>query len=280
MAPVFSGGFNYAPVNHTNQLLATIITSVICAIGVVAVLALCRRRKILWPVAVLISGGATFLLEPLFDHLYGLWFATHGQWNAVITYGIHIPIWLPLIYVPYYGAWTVYLVRRFSRGASLASVALLFVASAILAGLAETLYIQVFNLYRYESHQPFAISHYPIFLAVVNGVPPFLASIVYVRLVPKLQGWWMVSLLGVVPVCFAADSFGAGWLYLAARNGSTHPSMLLLSLLALLSVASSFGIVLTAAKVAGINQGVGEPVPEPEPAPRPAAATHSLQPAA
>jgi hypothetical protein len=261
MAPVVSHGFNYAPVNHTNQLLATIITSLICAGAVAAVVLLCRRQKIVWPLVVLVSGGATFLLEPLFDHLYGLWFATQGQWNAVVTYGIHIPIWLPIIYVPYYGAWTVYLVRRFSRGASLGSVAKLFVASVFLAALAETLYIQVFNLYRYETSQPFSVAHYPIFVAFVNGVPPFLASIIYVRLVPKLKGWWMLSLVGVVPVCFAAGSFGTGWLYLAARNGSQHPSMLLLSILALVCVAGAFGIVLTAAKLADLDVGVNVPLP-------------------
>jgi hypothetical protein len=230
--------------------------------AVLAVLVLCRRERITWPILVLISGGATFLLEPLFDHLYGLWFFADGQWTAIETYGIHVPIWLPIVYVPYYGAWTVWLVRRWNRGATMGDVAKLFVASVTLAALAETFYIQVFDLYVYQDSQPFHVADYPVWVAFVNGVPPFLASIVYVRLVPLLRGWASLALVAVVPVCFAADSFGSGWLYLAARHSSEDPSMPLLSILALVTVGLCFGLVLAAAKLAGLDRPAAAP-PEP-----------------
>lgn len=265
MAPVESQGIDQA-VDETAQLLATVLTSVVAIAAAVAVVILCRRERIVWPLFVLVSGGATFLLEPLFDHLYGLWFFTGGQWTAIETYGIHVPIWLPIVYVPYYGAWTVWLVRRFSRGATLGEVAKLFVASVALAALAETLYIQVFELYVYQDSQPFHVADYPVWVAFVNGVPPFLAAIVYLRLVPLLSGWANLALIGVVPVCFAADSFGSGWLYLAARHSSEDPSMVLLSALALLTVASCFGLILAAAKLAGME--APRPLaPSPPPAP-------------
>jgi hypothetical protein len=252
MAPVRSQGAD-AVVGHTDQLLATVITSAIAVAAVLATIALCRRQRISWPLLVLVSGGATFLLEPLFDHLYGLWFYTRGQWNAVVTYGIHVPIWLPIVYVPYYGAWTVFLVRRFERGAAMGDIAKLFAASVFLATLAEQLYIQAFGLYGYQGRQPFYVSHYPIFVAVVNGVPPFLAAIVYERLVPLLRSWAKLALVGVVPVCFCADSFGSGFLYLAARH-SEHPSMVALSILALITVAVAVGMVFAAAKLACLDR--------------------------
>jgi hypothetical protein len=241
-------------VGHADQLIATILTSVVAVAAVVATIAFCQRQRVAWPLLVLVSGGATFLLEPMFDHLYGLWFFTHGQWNAVVTYGIHVPIWLPIVYVPYYGAWTVFLARRFERRATMADIAKLFVASIFLATLAEQLYIQVFGLYDYRVDQPFYVAHYPIFVAVVNGVPPFLAAIVYVRLVPLLRGWASLALLAVVPVCFCADSFGSGFLYLAARHASGKPSMALLSILALVTVAGAAGMVFVAAKLAGLDR--------------------------
>lgn len=254
MAPVDSQGVDSAVVGDTAQLLATLLTSAIAVAAVLATIALCRRQRISWPLLVLVSGGATFLLEPLFDHLYGLWFFTENQWTAIETYGIHIPIWLPIVYVPYYGAWTVWLVGRFSRGATMREVANLFLASVALAALAETLYIQVFDLYVYQDSQPFHVADYPVWVAFVNGVPPFLAAIVYVRLVPLLRGWAQVALLGVVPVCFAADSFGSGWLYLAARHSGEDPPMALLTILALVAVASCFGMVMVAAKLAGLDR--------------------------
>jgi hypothetical protein len=253
MAPVRSHGAD-ALVGHADQLIATVLTSTVAVAAVLATIALCRRQRIRWPLLVLVSGGATFLLEPLFDHLYGLWFFTHGQWNAVVTYGIHVPIWLPIVYVPYYGAWTVFLIRRFARGATAGDIAKLFVASVSLATLAEQLYIQAFHLYDYQAGQPFYVAHYPVFVAVVNGVPPFLAAIVYVRLVPLLRGVSQLAHLAVVPVCFCADSFGSGFLYLAARHSGSHPPMALLSILALVTVATAVGMVFAAAKLAGLDQ--------------------------
>jgi hypothetical protein len=237
-------------VDDTSQLLATILTSAITLAAVVAVVAFCRRQRVTWPLLVLVSGGATFLLEPLFDHLYGLWFWTENQWTVITTYGISIPVWLPIVYVTYYGAWTVWLRQRFERGATMREVATLFLASVAIATAFEQLYIQVFELYVYRTNQPIHVADYPEWVAFVNGVPPFLAALVYVRLVPALRGWAQLALLGVVPVCFAADSFGSGWLYLAARHSGEHPSMAILTVLALLTVVLCFGLVMTAARLA------------------------------
>jgi hypothetical protein len=254
MAPVTSHGIESHVAGDTAQLVATVLTSAIAVAAVLATIALCRRRNITWPLLVLVSGGATFLLEPMFDHYYGLWFFTENQWTAVTTYGIHVPVWLPIVYVPYYGTWTVWLVRRFSRGATQAEVMKLFVGSVALAALAETLYIQVFNLYEYQDHQPFTIAGYPVFVAFVNGVPPFLAAIVLTRLLPVLRGSERLAIVGVVPVCFATGSFGPAWLYLAARHSGTDPSMVLIQVLALVTVAGVFALVLLAARLAGIDR--------------------------
>lgn len=267
MAPVNSQGIDSAVVGDTAQLLATLLTSGITVAAVVATIVVCRRQRIVWPLLVLVSGGATFLLEPLFDHLYGLWFFTENQWTAIETYGIHIPIWLPIVYVTYYGAWTVWLVRRFDRGATMRGIATLFLGSVAMAAAFEQLYIQVFDLYVYQDSQPFHVADYPVWVAFVNGVPPFLAAIVYVRLLPLLRGWYSLALVGVVPVCFAADSFGSGWLYLAARHSGEDPPMVLLSILALVTVASCFGLVLAAAKLAGLDRRAAVPAEPVEPVP-------------
>jgi hypothetical protein len=236
-------------------LWATVITAVLAVASVIAVLVWCRRARQWWPVVVLVSGGATFLCEPMFDHYYGLWFYTRGQWNAVVTYGIHVPIWLPIVYVPYYGAWPVYLQRRFSRGASMSDITKLLFVSIVFAALLEQFYIQAFSLYGYQTHQPFTIAHYPVLVAIINGLPPFLAGILYVRLVPMLKGWKTVAHLIVVPIAFAAGSFGAAWLYLGARQSHTqHPSMLLLDLTMISAAVFGVAMVLGAAKLLGIDR--------------------------
>ncbi len=128
----------------------------------------------------------------------------------------------------------------------------------MLAGFAETLYIQVFGLFAYQDHQPLTVAGYPIFVAFVNGVPPFLAAIVYARLIPLLGGWDRLAILGVVPVCFAAGSFGNGWLYLAARHSGEDPSMAPLTALALLSIVGVFGMITFAARLAELERPSGQ----------------------
>lgn len=278
MAPVQIHGANKL-VTHAHQLLATLITSAVAVAALAAVLVWCWRNRRTWPLIVLVSGFATFLCEPMFDHYYGLWFYTDHQWNAIVTYGIHVPIWLPIVYVPYYGAWTVYLQRRFTRGVTMRELALFLIASAFLATLAEQLYIQVFSLYDYQTNQPFAVSNYPVLVAIINGFPPFLAAIIYVRLVPMLKGWWSLAHLAVVPIAFCAGSFGAAWLYLADRQSDTHhPSMALLDITMISAVVFGVGMVFAAAKLAGIDRGSGasesavDAAPAPGPARQPVAA--------
>lgn len=269
MAPVDSAGID-SVVPATPQLVATIATALVAAGAVIAVLLYCRRHRVAWPLLVLVSGTVTSLLEPLFDHLYGLWFFTQGQWTAFVTYGIHIPVWLPVIYVAYYGGCSVMFANRFSNGATMRDVGKLYIISVLLAALAEEFYINVFGLYEYQDNQPFVLFHYPVFVAFVNGVPPFLAGLVYFRLLRRLEGWSRLAFLGVVPVCFAADSFGSGFLYLAIRHLEAKPSMLVASLAALTAVAGSVGLIWTAAHLVGIPRTkapvAGEETRDPDPA--------------
>lgn len=252
MAPVDSIGID-APVDPTAQLIGTVITAVIAVSMLGATLTLCRRERIWWPVLALVSGSMTCFLEPLYDHLYGLWFLTEGQWNAFVAYGIHIPVWLPMIYVAYYGSCTVIFWYRLHKGATMRDIAVHFTISVLLACAAEQFYINVVHLYNYQDHQPFYLLNYPFFVAIVNGVPPMLSGIIYYRLVPILTGWSKVILLFVVPFSFAANSFGSGWLYLPYRHGGENPSMVVLTLLALLTAVLSITVIWTAARLAGIG---------------------------
>jgi hypothetical protein len=258
MAPVDTFGID-VPVNPTAQTIATIVTALI-AIGMVSwTLLLCRRERIWWPLLILVGGTMTCYLEPLYDHLYGLWFNAQGQWNAFVTYGIHIPVWLPMIYIAYYGGCTMLFWYRMHNGATMRHIALHFALSAALAGIAEQFYITVTGLYIYQDHQPFYFLGYPWFVAIVNGVPPMLSGIILYRLVPILTGWSRWILLFVVPFSFAANSFGSGWLYLAYRHSTPDPSMLVISLLAILTTILSIAVIWTAARLAGVPASFAAP---------------------
>ena len=257
MAPVTSPAIDHL-VPASGQLTGLIITCLVTVAALAAVLVFCFRRKLWWPLLIVVSGTMTFLLEPLYDHLFGLWFYEQGQWNAVTTYGIHVPIWLPIIYVAYYGCGTIWYWTRLERGASMRLIMLYFAIEVFLAGLAEMFYINAVGLYGYQSRQSFVVWNYPIFVAVVNGVPPTLAGIILYRLLPVIKGWEKIALLFVVPVAFAANSFGSGWLYLAARH-TAEPSELLLHATAALAAVLSVGVIWFAGKMAGVGQGAAVP---------------------
>jgi hypothetical protein len=253
MVPVRSISVDHL-VPQTNQLIATGVTALIAAASVLAVVLFCVRRRITWPLLIVVSGTATFLLEPLYDHLYGLWFFAEGQWSAVTTYGIHVPLWLPIIYIAYYGCSTIWYWSTFERGISMPRVFVYFTLSVLLAGTAEVFYINVVGLYNYQDAQPFVVWNYPVFVAIINGVPPFLAAIILYRLVPLLKGWENVALLGVLPFAFASNTFGSGFLYLAARHSSEYPSPVLVRAAAISAVVGTYTVIWIAAKLAGIGR--------------------------
>jgi hypothetical protein len=132
-------------------------------------------------------------------------------------------------------------------------VFLYFTISVLLAGTAEIFYINFVGLYNYQGPQPFEVWNYPVFVAVINGVPPFLSAIVLHRLVPLLHGWEKIVLLGVVPFAFASNTFGSGFLYLAARHSET-PSAPLLYATAIVAVVGTYGVIWIAARLAGLGR--------------------------
>lgn len=242
-------------VSDLAQVFAVVITSIVTVAAVAATVRYAWNRRIVWPLAVLVSGGIASVMEPMFDHLYGLWFFVENQWTAFTTYGITVPIWLPIVWIAYYGAWTVWLINRWQRGATPAQVTTLYLASVAIAFGAEQFYIQALDLYEYQVHQPLGVAGYPIWVTFVNGVPPFLASIIYVRLIPLLKTRWeSLALLAVVPFAMGAASFGSGFLYLAYRHGSGEPNDVILAVLGVLTAFISYFTVVLAGRLAGLHE--------------------------
>jgi len=249
MAPVSTPALDGAA-SATGQWFATVLTGIVALAVVVVVVRMCWTRRIGWPLLALVSGAITCLLEPLYDHLYGLWFFSRGEWILFSSYGVHLPVWLPAIYAAYYGGGTVFTTRFLQRGATSRDVLRLYLVLVALAVVAEELYINAFSTYAYQGHQVFAVAGYPVWVAFVNSLPPVLAGIAFYRLLPLLRGWERAGLVAVVPVCFAAGAFGAGFLYLALRHSDLDVPDLVLSVAALVTVAIGIGMVDVAARLA------------------------------
>jgi hypothetical protein len=246
MAPVETHGIDQ-PVSELGQIVGTFLTFGLALIAVTYVVALWRRERITWPFFLLVSGGLTCLMEPLYDHLYGLWFYEQDQWNLYTTHGSAQPVWVPAAYVAFYGGASVFVARTLARRPDMRTVWSMYGAIAVMALLAEITYVSVLDLYSYQDDQPFEVLGYPLFLAFTNAMSAVVSGILAFRLAPMLpRARDQVAMLGLVPGAFAFGLFGTGILYLSVRHGSQDPSMVLVYLAALtvpLAIASTIRLL-------------------------------------
>lgn len=233
MAPVETHGVD-SPVNEIGQLVSTVLTLGLALSVVVWVITMWRREGIVWPIFVAISGTLTCLLEPLFDHLYGLWFLEEGQWNLYQTFGSSQPVWVPLAYLFFYGGATIFVARYLTRKPTMRAVWQMYGSIVGMALAAEIAYVSILGVYEYQDSQPFVVLGYPVFLAFTNAMAAVVGGIVVHRLHPLLTtGRAQLSLIMVVPMAFAMDLFGGGILYLSIRHSVDNPPMWLMHIAAL-----------------------------------------------
>ncbi len=261
MAPVTSPALDSA-VNETGQLISVILTFGLAALVAFYIVHVVRQERSAWPVALLVAGTLTCLLEPMFDHLYGLWFPTEGQWTLFTAYGVSEPIWLVPAYFAIYGGGAVMIMRSLRATPTRRQIWKLYGVMVGVAVVAEISYVQLMGVYEYQDSQPWVVLGYPIFLGFVNSMSALIAGILAWKLVPLLKGWNQLALVALTPLAFATEAFGSGVIYLALRHGSEDPSMLLLHIAALTVPLG------TAATVKLLTLLVGEDValpPGPEP---------------
>jgi hypothetical protein len=232
MAPVVSPALDSA-VNETGQLLSVVLTFALAAVAAVYVYRVCREERALWPLALLVAGTLTCLLEPMFDHLYGLWFPTEGQWTLFTAYGVSEPIWLVPAYFAIYGGGAVVAMRKLRANPTVSQIWKLYWTFVGVAMVAEIAYVQLMGVYEYQDDQPWKVLGYPLFLGFVNSMSACIAGIVAWKLVPLLRGWNQLALIALTPLAFAAEAFGSGVIYLAIRHGSEDPNTVLLHIAAL-----------------------------------------------
>src|SRR5829696_8069002 len=199
MAPVVTNGTD-SPVNEVGQWVATGLTWGLGLFVLAWIVLLCRRERTIWPLCVAVSGTLACLMEPMFDHLYGLWLNEESQWHLYTTIGSSQPVWLPAAYLTFYGGATVFIARYLARRPSMRSVWQMYGFIVVMAIVAEMTYVSILGVYEYQDSQPFVVLGYPMFLAFTNAMSALVSGILVYRLVPLLKGWGYMSLIPLVPM--------------------------------------------------------------------------------
>ncbi|OLM16745.1 MULTISPECIES: hypothetical protein [unclassified Pseudonocardia] len=267
MAPVGSHGID-APVPVVGQWIAVILSIAIAIAALTWVITLYRRERITWPFYLLVSGMFASLNEPFFDLMYGLHFNREGQWNLYETFGSAQPFWVPICYVAFYGGAAVFVARSLARKPTMRTVWTMYGAVVAMAIAAEMTFVSVLGVYNYQDSQPFVVLGYPIFLGFTNAMSALVGGMITYRLVPLLTTpVARLTLVPLIPVCFAMGLFGSGILYLSVRHGLEDPPMLLVHVAALTVVAGiaatvrllGRALVVGQAPPAGIVAGIPGP---------------------
>lgn len=232
MAPVQSPALDSA-VSYTGQWVSTVATFALAVVALVYVVRVARAERAWWPFLVLASGTLTCLMEPMFDHLYGLWFPTRGQWTLFTAYGVSEPVWLVPAYFSIYGGGALLILRAMQKRPTAATVWRMYAVMVAVAMVAEISYVQLMGVYEYQDDQPWVVLGYPLFLGFVNSMSALIGGVLLWKLIPLVRGPWRLGLVLVTPVAFAMEAFGGGVIYLALRHGSENPSSVLLHVAAL-----------------------------------------------
>jgi hypothetical protein len=237
--------FHYrdSTVDATGQVIATVGTYLIAAVALGLVIRLSVQRRAVWPIVLTAGGTMTCLMEPLFDHLYGLWFPTQGQWHLFTVYGVSEPVWLPGAYLIIYGALAVLTVVWLQKDPSVRTVWRMYGVLVAVAMVGEIVYIQVLGVYNYQGGQSFVVLGYPLFLGFVNAMSAVMTGIVVWRLLPLLgTPGSQLGLFMLPPLAFALDAVGAGIFYLSVRH-SPDPSSFWLHVTAITVALGGAGTV-------------------------------------
>jgi hypothetical protein len=259
------------PVNQVGQLASTVLTFGLAVAALIYCVVLWRREGIVWQFFLLASGGLTCLMEPLYDHLYGLWFYVQGQWHLYTTFGSHQPVWVPAAYVAFYGGASVFVARWMMRRPTMRNVWIMYGAIAAMSLVAELSYVTLLKVYAYQGSQPFVVGGYPIFLAFANAMSALIGGLIAFGLVPVLRRpIEQAALITVVPSGFGMALCGTGILYLSVRHGMDNPPMWLGDLAALTVIGGIALTVRTLGRVTTTSYAAREPAVNVSPRPTPA----------
>ncbi|MFT4256906.1 MAG: hypothetical protein QM599_08130 [Pseudoxanthomonas sp.] len=260
MAPVKTLGID-SPVSDLGQWISTGLTFALAAFALGWVISICFKERITWPLFVLTSGTLASLMEPLYDHLYGLWFFEQGQWNLYTTFGSAQPIWVPAAYLAYYGGASIFIARTLRKSPTMKTVWRMYWGVVAMSLIAEMSYVSILKVYTYQDSQPFLLFGYPVFLAFTNAMSALVGGLLVYHFQPFLRTRLSeLILIPVIPAAFGMGLFGTGILYLSVRHSVDEPNMVLVHLAALTVVAGIastvklLGMTLVVAPTVGSGQ--------------------------
>ena len=216
-----------------------------------------------------LGGFITSLGEPMLDHLGHLWWPTNLPGPAFSGYALEVPLLIPPCYVFFTSMTGYFAYRMFRKGITVRQVFYVWLAIAA-TDLALEIPGTAAEVYKYYGDQPFAIFHFPMHWAWINGTGMLAIGFVLYFVGTRLHGRWK-PLTILLPVVGFLGAYGiVAWPSFAAinfemSNGLMHVVDIGSLILCLLLVRGIAAMVAT-------DQKLGRLLFRPEPGSTPAAA--------
>ncbi|MEZ0054108.1 hypothetical protein ABIA30_005148 [Mycobacterium sp. MAA66] len=235
------------PVNHTGQLIMTILVVIALLVAAVSAVRMGRRLSSWGPVATLVGSLIAGFIEPMYCVTMHLWYYTPGQWNMYSAFGQSQPIWSWLSYGAFYGGLTLLVWWRVEQGATASSVWRL--AGVLVAiGIATEIVCIRLGTYEYYGAHPFRVASFPLWISVANSAIGIVGGIIAARLRRALTGHQAWAMVVLVPAVMPAIQIGTNFLALDVISNA-NPSTVLMYAAAIVSMAASVTTVYLAIKM-------------------------------
>lgn len=197
-----------------------------------------------------LAGGAMMVLEPLVDTVGACWFPENA-WRAFELWNRPIPVWLCVTYFVYFGIGGGLTWLLMQRGASAATLWLVFVGDVAADFVLEATLLH-WDTYVYYGDQPLVLAKFPFWWAAVNASIAMAVPAAIVLGERWLRGWRQVYIVPLALSVSAAVNIVVGWPSWTAINSG--PSDLARQSLGLLT----FAIAIAAMKLLIGAVAVGE----------------------
>jgi hypothetical protein len=111
-------------------------------------------------------------VEPILDHMGGVWWPVHGSWEAFNLVGINIPLLVCFVYPWLLGSQAYLTYRLFERGMTPRKLWYLVGIFAINDVVLETIGVKVLRVYAYFGQQPLNLWGLPLWYVPCNAIGP------------------------------------------------------------------------------------------------------------
>jgi hypothetical protein len=208
-----------------------------------------------------VGGFITSLGEPMLDHLGHLWWPTNLPGPAFSGYDLQIPFLIPPCYVFFTSMTGYFAYRMFRKGITVRQVFYVWLAIAA-TDLALEIPGTAAKAYKYYGVEPFAIFHFPMHWAWINGTGMLAIGFMLYFVGTRLHGGWK-PLTVLLPVVGFLGAYGiVGWPAFLAINWEM--SKFAMHVVDLGSLALCLLLVRGIAAMVATDQPLGQLLRKPE----------------